>query len=51
MPYAEISARMNVTTGTVASNLSDAEKAVRRRLRDHCAELLEDVVGTAARVH
>ena len=47
--HREIALRLERTMGTVASNLADAERALRRRMMGECAELLDDVVGVARR--
>jgi RNA polymerase sigma factor (sigma-70 family) len=49
--YRAIGEALGVTTGTVGSNLADAEKALRRRMQGECAELLEEILGTARQGH
>ena len=51
LDYRSIGEALGVATGTVGSNLADAESALRRRMQGECAELLEDIVGTARRSH
>jgi RNA polymerase sigma factor (sigma-70 family) len=49
--YRSIGEALGVATGTVGSNLADAEKALRRRMQGECAELLEGIVGTRRTQH
>jgi len=45
--YGEIAAELGITTGTVGTNLADAERALRRRLSGECKELVEETVRTS----
>jgi RNA polymerase sigma factor (sigma-70 family) len=45
--YGEIAAELGITTGTVGTNLADAERALRRRLSSECKELVEETVRTS----
>lgn len=45
--YDQIAAELGITTGTVGSNIADAERALRRRLSGECKELVEDTVRTS----
>ena len=45
--YDEIAAELGISTGTVGTNLADAERALRRRLTGECKELVEDTVSTS----
>lgn len=47
--HREIAARLDRALGTVASNLADAEQALRRRMMGECAELLDEIVGVGRR--
>ena len=47
--HREIAERLGRALGTVASNLADAERALRRRMMGECAELLDDIVGVDRR--
>jgi RNA polymerase sigma factor (sigma-70 family) len=49
--YRSIGEALGVATGTVGSNLADAERALRRRMQGECAELLEGIVGTRRTQH
>jgi RNA polymerase sigma factor (sigma-70 family) len=45
--YDEIAAELGISTGTVGTNLADAERALRKRLTGECKELVEDTVSTS----
>lgn len=47
--HREIAERLGKALGTIASNLADAERALKRRMQGECAELLEDLLGTERR--
>ncbi len=47
--HREIAERLGRALGTIASNLADAERALKRRMQGECAELLEDLLGTERR--
>jgi DNA-directed RNA polymerase specialized sigma24 family protein len=47
--HQDIALHLGRALGTIASNLADAERALRRRLIGQCAELIEGLLGTQRR--